>query len=378
MAVSWCALIHYTRVIVGAVRFQSVPAAARIGRLDHKIEDPFKEACMTRMAAYRRGGRGLVLGLAVLGPALVVGQGGSEPARGDRSVVRRARPPQWDGEQTAGIFFEDAFRDGLVGDRPALTAAPGDPDVPVLATPSNRRAGAPPTGSPNWPQVISAETIEDEVKAIRIQLDQALTTPQQFAGGGYLVARRQFSMLALLFAIVRDYEGDVRWRNDAPAAVGMFAHAASVCQIGSAQVYRTAKARRADLEDLVGGEKLRPPAARPASGWPDLPNRAPLMQRLEQAMEKGFADWGSNRSSFSAHKSKVKHDAEIVAAIAEFLTQDGMEDGDDDEYAAYCRQMKQSAQAIIESARRGHYDRAGEAVGQMRKSCTDCHDLYRG
>ena len=71
------------------------------------------------------------------------------------------------------------------------------------------------------------------------------------------------------------------------------------------------------------------------------------------------------------------HEAEIVAAIAEVLIQDGMLDGDDEDYAAFCKQLLNAAAEVAAAVRLSDSEQARQAVGRVTKSCSDCHEIYR-
>ena len=293
------------------------------------------------------------------------------------SPLRRARPPRWEPRDIEGIFFEDAFEQGLVGERPShlLTGQPRPKNAPRSDTSLPEGYSSPNVSA--WSKIISAETIEDEVQTIKLEIDKVVTTPQRFAGGGYVLARRHFSVLALLFGVINEYDGDVRWKADSAAARDLFAHAASVTKAGSLQVFQTAKACKSDLQDLVGGAKLGHAPNQSTSDWGQVADRVPLMQRLELAHQTRLSKWTANESEFAKRKSSIVHEAAITAAIAETLTREGMDDAVDDEYAAYCQRIKEAAQKIIHSVRIENYPTAREAAGEMSKACSECHELYR-
>src|SRR5690606_23492973 len=93
-----------------------------------------------------------------------------------------------------------------VGKKKPMIAASG-------ATPTS--SGAEDAGSDEgafaWSKLISPETLEDEVKAHKALVDESVNTPGPFKGGSNRDARVQFSTLAVLFAIIAEYDGRVRW-----------------------------------------------------------------------------------------------------------------------------------------------------------------------
>lgn len=290
--------------------------------------------------------------------------------------VKRAQPPKF--EKKGDVFYPDAFKDGLVGARPAdlgKAAAPAPvPGGPAVPAP----AGAGGVAGSGWSAIISGQAIEDEVKELKKMIDVEVTTPSDYAGKGYKVARRDFSMLAMLFGIAGEYDGEVRWKKDSPAARDVFARTAANSKVGTSQVFQEAKLRKAELQDLVGGSSpFQGKDADAKAVWNTVCDRSPLMQHLDRIFEPQLKPLLSDKGQFTANLDKVTHDAEIIAAIATVIAKDGMEDADADEYKAFCVKMQKAAKDIVEAAKVKNFDAASSAGTAIGKACTECHEGYR-
>jgi hypothetical protein len=290
-------------------------------------------------------------------------------------VERRVPPPTWD-EVPPGIFFTDAFEQGLVGTpnvqrSPAVSSSTGE-DVPASESDS------PKTDSSNWREVISAETIEDEIKLILARTAGFVQNASDFKARGYRQARREFSIAAMLFAIVHEYPDAIRWQQDALSARDAFAQGALRAQVGSDSVLQLAEQLRIALEDLVRGGSFSHQAAVSPAGWPEICARSPLMQRLEMADSEQLASPLASSNSFQQERTRAVHEAELVAAIAAVLRQPGMDDAADQAYCDHCEAMQQAARAIVQAVENDDYEAARQAQGKLKKSCTDCHADYRG
>ena len=318
-----------------------------------------------------------LLALCVAPLAVWAQRGGSRPPK-------RAALPRFDSDDYKDIFFSDALADGLVGERPANLGSPGGGASGVATTnPNESSGGGSNTGAAGgvfgWSKLISAATVEDEVKALNLAVDQSVTTPSDFAGRGHKFARRDFSVLALMFAIAGEYDGDVRWKDDAPAVRDAMARLASNLKAGgSAQVYNEAKLRKTDLADLVRGSRFNSSGeSERAASWDGVSDRAPLMKRLEIAHQGKLQPMTANKADFAANVEDILHEAEIVAALSEVLTREGMEDVGDDEYESHARSMQKAALEVVDAIKLNDYDRARAQVGAMGQSCSTCHSLYR-
>lgn len=229
-----------------------------------------------------------------------------------------------------------------------------------------------------WREVISAGTIEDEIKSILARTKMLVQNTGDFKSQGYRQVRREFSIAAMLFAIIEGYSDSIRWQQDAASARDAFAQGALKSQVGSDLVLQLAEQLRTSLEDLVRGGSFSFAASVPAAGWKEICARSPLMQRLEVADAEQLASLLATSSSFQQDRAGVAHEAELVAAIAVVLSQSGMEDATDDDYRAYCDAMKQAARAIVKAVESDDYEAARQGQVQLKRSCADCHADYRG
>ena len=291
--------------------------------------------------------------------------------------TKRAAPPKF---TDSGPYFADAFKEALVGERPAdLSKA-----VPVVASIGSAApaAAAAPAASgasgSGWSQLISATTLEDSIKSLKLQVDKEITTPTGFAGDGHKDARRDFSLLAMLLGIAGEYDGDVRWKKDAPAARDAFARSAANFKVGTPQAFQEAKVRRDELSDLVGGgSPYAGKAADAKATWASVAGRAPLMQYLQAAWEPRLKAALADKGQFTAKTDEIVKDAELFAAIGEVLSKEGMEDADSDEYKALSHRLRDGGKQIIDAVKLKNYEQASSAAAAIGKACAECHENYR-
>ena len=285
-------------------------------------------------------------------------------------VRQRAKLPDFSSRDAEEYFFPNVF-EKLNGDRPS-SAESAVEGVPERSAPEEVDRGDP------WSQFISATTITDEIKARKILIDKNVTTPSDFAGRGHKPVRRDHSLLAVLFAIVEEYDGDIRFQRSAAVARARFARAASNAKAGgSLSVYNEAKLRKQDLQDLVGGGRLSSEGRPPAMEWAKVVNRTALMQRLELASQERLTPFTRDAETRQRHRDEITHESELVSAIAHVLTKEGVEDGDDEDYAKLARAMQVAAQEMAAAMKRDDSSSVRAAAGQISKACADCHELYR-
>ncbi len=291
---------------------------------------------------------------------------------------QRAPKPTFSDRDTQGVFFgslDEAFRDS----RPTL-ATIRKASVAAVAAASAEPAsgdgeGDQATGAAGWVKLITPISIEDEIKRVKLHYDGVISTPGAFNGGGYVEARTDLSILATLFAIINDYSGDVRWKDQAAAARDLIARTAFNCKAGSAQVYNEAKLRKADLQDLVAGSGLASRDAEPENDWSMIVDRVPLMTYAELLQDK-LKQASRDKKSTQENADAIRRNAQLLAVIGKVLTQEGLDDSEDDDYVTLSNQMSNAATAIVNAIDSNNFE-IGAQVGAVTQSCDACHEQYR-
>ena len=285
---------------------------------------------------------------------------------------RRARLPVFSKERDSGVFFDNLFSH-LSGERPSSKpqSTGSSPETATTPLPSDR----------SWPQIISGTAIEDEIKAIKIQMNRKFRTPSTLAGSGAKEALSDLATLAMLFGIIVEYDGDLRFRRNAAVARDRFAksadHLAKMKAGKTAAAFVEIQDRMQDLQTLVSGAELTADAREEKADWAALSRRTPLMQRLEVAIRERVVAWTGDVDSVQQHAEEVLHEAEITGAIAEALGRQGAMDADDADYAAFAAAMGVAANEVVKAIRSDDFTLARRAASQLDQSCNRCHEVYR-
>ncbi len=293
----------------------------------------------------------------------------------DEPRPRRAGPPKFDKTRVSRTFFDNVFPQTR-GARPPMHEGLQSKPLDGMPQPT-LPAQAATNGQAPWSRIVSATTLEDEIKALKREIDKTVTTPGEFAGRGHQAARRAFSSLACLFAVIAQYDSDVRWKTDAAGMRDQAARtAANLKAGGSIQVYQEAKKRKQDLDDLIRGSRLQLTGS-PQPEWGRVVDRAILMQWLQSRLEQNLKQWTNSKTEFSSRANKLKHEAELTATIGRLLAQQGTEDADDTEYQAFCTMLEQGGTRTKQAVQTGDIGAAQQGVVQISRSCVDCHENYR-
>ena len=290
-----------------------------------------------------------------------------------RKVTRVKRPVfterDWD-----GIYFEDLFRDGLVGQRPRKIEAAKS--VASQASQAESSQAVAESGNAVWSKLIAGFVIEDEIKRINQQLEQDVTSPAKFKSD-YAKVRQSYSMLSLMFAVIREYDGDVRWKEFSPKAQVAFARTAANARVGSQQAYQSAKLRKDELADMIrGGGFDSNEEVSDSLEWPLVIDRGALMARLQVSVDT-IRPMLANKSEFANNVETIEHEASLIAVMSDVLTREGMDEADEDDYTIYARNMLSAARDVVEGAKTGNFEIASPGYNTVVQSCSNCHEEWR-
>jgi hypothetical protein len=285
-------------------------------------------------------------------------------------LAQEARPPQWS-RDVLDTFFDDA-RDALNGPRPDYSNQSDVSRSAASKAVDKNEAFA-------WSKLIEAETLEAEVKRLSQAIASSVGKAGTFKSGGFKDARRDFSELAVLFAVTAQYDGDARWKDAAPGIRDELAQTAVSTNVGTDDSLRQAATASAGLADLVRGD--RPPrsdATTDVTDWSHVAARPLSMQRLDIGHQERLTKWLADPATFRRNQTDVAHEAQIIAMLAEVIQREAYEFSDDDTYVGFAKELEQAAVDMSAAAAAGNYEQAQRAIGRATKACADCHDGYRG
>ncbi|MFI4876814.1 MAG: hypothetical protein ACIALR_15795 [Blastopirellula sp. JB062] len=296
---------------------------------------------------------------------------------------RRAKlPANFDNTGASFIFSRDLYGELLTGERPAALSQKASP---AMIANSGGMSGGPgaqagetaaASSGADW-SFITPETIQDEIKKLNLEIVPIAMNIREFKGGGYDVCRRSFTELAMLFEIINEHPQDVRWKEASLGARDAFWKTADVCKVGTDQSFAAVKQRSLDLDDLVRGGSPSFTKGDPEATWEAIADRPPLMQRLETGFNEKLKKWVASEAEFRGNKQEILHEAQIIAAIAKAIKQEGFDYYDDEDYVGYCDQMHDAAIAMIKAVNNDDAASAREAGGAIAGACSDCHGGYR-
>ena len=274
--------------------------------------------------------------------------------------------PDWSAAPGTEIFFDDAFADALQGTPPAgeaaADAAGGDSAIAVT----------------KWSSWVPADIIEDEVKSLYQELLRSVRNGSEYRRTDPQIVRRNLALLATWFAVIAEYDAEVRWRTSASAAQHQFVALTAHSPESLANSYDKVKLAVDDLQELLsGGSPWDGSAATHDASWPQAANRSLIMQRWDMAASERLAPWLANATVFERERDAVRHEAGVLAGLAEALKQDGMDDSTETEYREFTQGLQLAASRIMRAAAEQDFAAAAAGYVDVHRTCDQCHEIYR-
>jgi len=298
-------------------------------------------------------------------------------AQATKPLPLRQKPPVFQLKDWDKVFFSDVASQ-LQGDDPTTgaEAATMEQAATAEAPSTNPTSADSATGDSRWLQRISSGTLESLVKESKLRLDGIVTTPAKFAGGGYEDARREFTLLALLFAVIEEYPEEVRWQKSAGLAKRKWARVAAGTKVGSPQAYNEAKLRLQDLAEMLNGNPLTEAGAADEFNWPEAVDRAELMETLKASLRERIIPLAGDPMAVKDQPEEFAQMAELIKTIGESLKLPGMEGADQENYVKWCEEMIANAESLQQAVSLGNADAVKAASAKIDQSCTNCHNDF--
>lgn len=302
-----------------------------------------------------------------------------------KAVTIRAKKPDFSKtkKETGRIYFDNVLKEGLAGPLPKLSRT--EPDrLAGLSKSSDQKSdveGGSGNGQPKetgpFSGLISAATVEGQVKRTVNQLSKIITTPRKFRTD-YQKAHIAFTKLAVLFAVNEVMTKEVRWHSQAAKLRTSLAKTAASCRVGTSQAYQAAKQSLEDMRTVLSGSKASLPEVPEAlSEWDTVADRGPLMAWLEDLHQNQLRPNVSSESLLKKNKDQVKESAELVAAISKILILPELDGYDDEDYRAHSLEMLEGAKDVVSGIDSTDFPSAIKGVNRIEKSCANCHEDYR-
>ncbi len=283
---------------------------------------------------------------------------------------QRVKPPTFS-EEEKSVFPENAFLE-LQGERPQRVDL-----SKINNAQQSDNSEAPRNGNGPWSDWVEADILETEIKRQHQQLTKALQSPARFKSGSYRAAEDAMGIISLMFAVTVEHDEAPRWQDIADRLREVYATGEESLEANDDSFKRASRGKD-NLSDLIRGGRPTLDAPKQEIDWSRYASRGAVMRRMKVAHEDRLAVWSIDRRELADNVEEVQHEAQLLALLAEALVQPEAYDGDDEDYQAYARELRDAANELTVSAEQEDQPAAERAFNRAQKSCLNCHADYRG
>lgn len=234
-------------------------------------------------------------------------------------------------------------------------------------------------GAGEWASIISAEDLQDEVKKIRLRLQENLGAIGKYNAHYNKEISWDGAGLAALANIALAHPDKISWKPHAGQIRDIAAEMVLKAKGGLGQ--KPFDATKKEFEKIDGLLSGNPPPGIPAAAaevtFSDVSNRKFLMHCIETGADYLRANFQA-AGPFEKSADDVARTASIVAAYTKVIGTEGYNSADEDDYKAFVKPLFEANMKMVKAARDKDFAAFTEANGPVPKYCSDCHGTYSG
>jgi len=231
-------------------------------------------------------------------------------------------------------------------------------------------------GEDSWSALITAATIDEEVKSIRNFLNENVHSVGTFNSSMLMIPPKAAS-LAAVAVIVTEHPESVPWKDDAKYVRDL------AKKMNSSVLQRGAKDQKR-IEELYDAVDATLSRSKPAGleeppesdSFAEVAEMRLLMMRMEEA-EKRLKTEAGNESTMGEKKAMVAHEASMMAVMAKIVAMPAYGYGDDPKFTGYAKEVLKASQDIKTAAESGDFAGYESALTRVSTTCSNCHSDFK-
>lgn len=290
------------------------------------------------------------------------------------------------------VYFEDPFAQLDEDARPepapgsrtrGADRVDGQIERPVSQGSAQARGRSFPTdaaaGPLEWSEIIPVESVVEEVKRARQQLNARMETIGDY-NRAYREVRIEATALAVMTGIAVDHAGPISWKPRALHIRDLASKVASSARGLGPRSYTPARNAYDKVRSLLDDrdanlDGLDPDPLREMP-WANVADRSQVMRRMKRAQEDGIQRMATDAATFRKNAEEIAHEAAVLAALAEVIC-GSYDDAEDEGYLRMARSLRDQSIELARAARGGQFEAVAELVAANTKRCNECHKQFR-
>ena len=254
-----------------------------------------------------------------------------------------------------------------------------DPAKFIQATASSDDESDPAKKKVKWSQFITPETIEKEVAVISEAAVEDVKNPGFFSSRGFRGAYVNQSVLAIMFNVAANYDGDMKWKDKGAGLRDLAVAAADSAENKDQAAFEASEASTQAVGKLVktGNSDALPGVAAIESWQEQVSAFGPIMRRMEDAHRRRLYRWTANQNEFEANAADVKHEAEVLGTLAQVILDKSYDLAGEGDYREFAQALRDACVQTVAAVKENNYEKARAAVAEVNSQCDNCHTNYR-
>lgn len=222
--------------------------------------------------------------------------------------------------------------------------------------------------------MITADDIQAEVKEIRLQMKDALTSVTKYNGQYKKTIPRCMSVLAGLAEIVAGQPSlSLSWKPNAKYIRDMAGGVQEKASGLGNEPYAATQAAWEELEAFLDGNKpSKLPESPETLPLPTVVKRGSAMQRMEEITGELKNAFGS-ADALKKEPEKAAHLSAVLTTFSKIIGMEGYDSSDDDEYKAFVQTLMKANGELQAAVKTADFTGFTDSLSRINKTCNECH-----
>jgi len=255
-----------------------------------------------------------------------------------------------------------------------------DPAQFAPKTPEGGPAGASGSsgGAVEWAKLISPTSIEALIPAAVADTTDEIKNLGLFSARGFKKAQVNETVLAVLFHVVNEYPGNVKWKNQASGLRDLTAEAAMLAANKDQPALDASKKALDQVGQLLKNANLKvEPGEAGVSVAEKIADFSNVMKRMEECHRLKLYLWTGNEGELKKHEKEAVEEAELLATLGQVILDGSYPLATERDYMEYATALRDAAKDIAAGVRSNNFDQARKGSVAINKACDQCHGAYR-
>ncbi|QGJ71975.1 Hypothetical protein PBC10988_36880 [Planctomycetales bacterium 10988] len=231
----------------------------------------------------------------------------------------------------------------------------------------------------DWSKWLPADVIQQEVGNLADGSQEAVKNEGFFSSRGFRTTLTNATTLAVLYHAAAKQNASVPWKEQALGLRDQAAEASLYSYNQDTEAFEMAsKVFQHAMQIKEGAVPAEVPEGNSeAIMADDIADFSGVMRRMEIAQRMKLSRWTANEQEFNSQKDQIRHEAYLLAALAQVMLDKSYPLGEEEDYIGWTQTMRDNALRAAQAAENSDYETARTSIVDINLQCDSCHGTYR-